>query len=191
MGSGSVVADDPVVPRALQRLLDEAAIRRVHLDYCRGVDRRDWDLVRSCYHPDAVDHHGPYSGGIDGFIAWAIEFVETVVSTSHFVGNQLVDVDGNTAFHEAYCQAHHRMRAADGTPAADYVVNLRYLDHMEARDGEWRISDRLVVHDSVRWYAVGDRTETDFFLGAHVPDDASYHRSRPWAGFLSERGWAR
>ena len=76
MGSGSVLADDPVAPRALQRLLDEAAIRRVHLDYCRGVDRRDWELVRSCYHRDAVDHHGPYSGGIDGFIAWAIEFVE-------------------------------------------------------------------------------------------------------------------
>jgi ketosteroid isomerase-like protein len=190
MGSGSVLADDPDA-RAVQRLLDEAAIRRVHLDYCRGVDRRDWDLVRACYHPDAVDHHGPYSGDVDGFISWAIEYVETVVSTTHFVGNQLVDVDGNTAFHEAYCEAHHRMRAADSTPAADYVVNLRYLDHMEARDGKWRISDRLVVHDSATWFAVGDRTETDFFAGAHAPEDASYHRSRPWAGFLSERGWPR
>lgn len=191
MGTGSVLADDPLAMRAVQQLLDEAAIRRVHLNYCRGVDRRDWDLVRSCYHPDAVDHHGPYSGGVDGFISWAVKFVDTVVSTTHFVGNQIVDVDGNTAWHEAYCRAYHRMKATDSTPAADYVVNLRYLDRMEARDGEWKISDRLVVHDSVRWDALGDTTETDFFPGAYAPDDASYHRSGPWAEFLGERGWPR
>jgi ketosteroid isomerase-like protein len=189
MGTRSVLADDPIAAYALQRLQDEAAIRRVHLDYCRGVDRRDWDLVRSCYHPDAVDHHGPYSGGVDGFIAWAMEFVEEVVSTTHFVGNQLVDVEGNTAWHEAYCRAYHRMKATDSAPEAEYVVNLRYLDRMDARDGEWKISDRLVVHDSVRWDALGEQTETGFFRGAYAPDDASYHRSRPWAEFLAERGW--
>ena len=32
---------------ALQRLLDEAAIKKVHLRYCRAVDRRDWELLRS------------------------------------------------------------------------------------------------------------------------------------------------
>ena len=31
----------------LQRLLDEAEIRDVHLRYCRGIDRMDFDLVRS------------------------------------------------------------------------------------------------------------------------------------------------
>ena len=41
----------------LQQLLDEAEIRRVHIRYCRGIDRMDWDLVRSCYHPDAIDQH--------------------------------------------------------------------------------------------------------------------------------------
>jgi hypothetical protein len=63
MGTESVLAADSATARPLQPLLDEAAIRRVHLDYCRGVDRRDWELVRRYYHLDAVDHHGPYSGG--------------------------------------------------------------------------------------------------------------------------------
>ena len=53
---------------ALRRLLDEEAIKKVHLRYCRGIDRRDWELLRSCYHPDALDDHGDYVGGVDGFI---------------------------------------------------------------------------------------------------------------------------
>ncbi len=173
-----------------KRCNDETAIRRVHLEYCRAVDRRDWDLVRSCYHPDAVDHHGPYSGGIDGFIAWAKEFVETVCSTTHFVGNQLIDIEGDTAWHEAYCQDHHRTKATDTTPAADYVVNLRYLDRMERRDGEWKIADRLVVHDSVKRTAVGEEVDEGFFPGGYAPDDVSYHRPDSWAEFLAERGWS-
>jgi len=172
----------------LQRLLDEAAIKRVHLDYCRGVDRRDWDLVRSCYHPDATDHHGPYSGGVNGFIGWGIDSLETVLSTTHLVGNQIVEVDGSTAWHEAYCRAYHRLKATNSEPELDWVVNLRYLDHFECRDGEWKISDRLVVHDSVRRDPVGDGTDTDFVRGALAPDDASYYRSRPWAEFLANRG---
>jgi SnoaL-like domain len=191
MEARSAFASDSVATRELRRLLDETAIRRVHLEYCRGVDRRDWDLVRSCYHPDAVDHHGPYSGDVDGFIAWAKDFVETVVSTTHFVGNQLVDVDGDTAWHEAYCQDHHRTKATDSTAAADYVVNLRYLDRMEARDGVWRIADRLVVHDSVKRTTVGEEVDEGFFPGGYAPDDASYHRPSSWAEFLAERGWPR
>ncbi|MEI6002085.1 hypothetical protein H3V53_34635 [Paraburkholderia bengalensis] len=35
--------------------------------YCRGIDRIDWDLVRTCYHPDAFDEHGSSGGGrLDG-----------------------------------------------------------------------------------------------------------------------------
>jgi len=55
----------------LQNLVDEAEIRQVHIRYCRGIDRMDWALVRSCYHPDAIDRHGAYEGGVEGFIEWA------------------------------------------------------------------------------------------------------------------------
>lgn len=174
---------------ALQDLVHEAAIRRVHLDYCRGVDRRDWELVRSCYHPGAVDHHGPFSGGIDAFIEWAQEFVVTVAATTHFVGNQIVDLDGDRAQHEAYCRAYHRLKPTDRMPAVDYVVNLRYLDRMEVRGGRWAIADRLVVHDTERWDLVPDLDgETSaYFPGGFAPDDASYERVRPWAEFIADR----
>jgi ketosteroid isomerase-like protein len=178
-----------VTARELQRLLDEAAIKRVHLDYCRGVDRRDWELVRSCYHPDAVDHHGPFSGGVDGFIEWALQFCDDVASTTHFVGNQIVDVDGDVAWHEAYCRAYHRITATDAAPAFDWIVNLRYLDRMERRDGEWKIVDRLVVHDSDRRDLVAGSGETSpgWLGGGFCPEDPSYNRTLSWAEFLANR----
>ncbi|WP_268959227.1 nuclear transport factor 2 family protein [Paraburkholderia elongata] len=51
-----------------QEQQDKAEIREVHTRYCRGIDRMDFDLVRSCYHPDAIDRHGAYEGGVEGFI---------------------------------------------------------------------------------------------------------------------------
>ena len=38
----------------LARLADRLEIRDVVYRYCRGIDRREYDLVRSCYHHDAV-----------------------------------------------------------------------------------------------------------------------------------------
>jgi hypothetical protein len=133
-----------------QQLDDEAEIRRVHIRYCRGIDRMDWDLVRSCYHPDAVDRHGAYEGDVEGFIKWAAELLPQFESTMHFTGNQYVSVDGKVASAEHYAQAFHRTKAVGDTPAMDWVVNVRYVDRMEKRNGEWRIADRIVVFDSQR-----------------------------------------
>jgi ketosteroid isomerase-like protein len=177
------------VTNELQRLVDEAAIRRLHLEYCRGIDRRDWDLVRSCYHPDAIDYHGPFTGGVEQFIEWGKQFTDAVESTTHFVGNQLIDVDGDVAWHEAYCRAYHRLRATPGTPALDWIVNLRYLDRMERRDGVWKIADRLVVHDSDRRDLVaGDgQLSAGWLKGGFADEDPSYNRELSWADFLAGR----
>jgi hypothetical protein len=90
----------------LERVVAEAAVRDVHLRYCRGIDRLDWDLVRSAYHPDAVDNHGPYQGDVEGFIAFLHDVLPSAYeSTTHFFGQQLVEIDGDVAWHEAYCRA--------------------------------------------------------------------------------------
>lgn len=133
----------------LQRLLDEAAIKKVHLRYCRGIDRMDWALIRSCYHPDAIDDHGEYVGGIDGFIEYCQAGCPTFLSTTHFTGNQLVEVNGDAAWAEHYARAYHRVCKEDGSEV-DLVVNARYADRFERREGEWRIARRTVVVDSDR-----------------------------------------
>ncbi len=139
---------------ALQRLLDEAAIKKVHIRYCRAIDRRDWDLLRSCYHPDAIDDHGDFEGGyvgdVEGFIEYCKVGTLNFLSTSHFTGNQLVEVDGDTAWAEHYARAYHRIPGKDGGPDHDDAANARYVDRMERRDGEWRFAHRVVIVDADR-----------------------------------------
>src|SRR5262245_17777267 len=47
---------------AVRVLLDKQAIQEVLARYCRGVDRADLELLRSVYHPDAIDNHGTFNG---------------------------------------------------------------------------------------------------------------------------------
>lgn len=113
--------------RKSQELQDKAEIREAHMRYCRGIDRMDFDLVRSCYHPDSIDRHGAYEGGVEGFVKWAGEVLPLFDTTMHFTGNQYVKVAGNVAFAEHYAQAFHRTKPTDGQPVADWIVNVRYV----------------------------------------------------------------
>jgi hypothetical protein len=134
----------------LQLLVDEAAIRKVLVLYSRAIDRMDWELLRTCYHQGAVDDHGLYRGDIEGFIELLSEKLPLDESTTHFLGNHEIDVEGDVAFAETACVARHRRAAVDGTPATDYVAFLRYCDRFERRDGEWRIAHRVVVYEPGR-----------------------------------------
>jgi hypothetical protein len=158
--------------KELQRFVDEAAIKKVHIRYCRGIDRQDWDLVRSCYHPDATDDHGEFVGGIDGFIEYCKKGTPNFLGTCHFTGNQLVEVDGNTAWAEHHGIAYHRVAGKDGQPEKDLITVGRWIDRMEKRNGEWRIAKRVVIVDmdrvdpiSARWVDAvlmrGKRGKTD------------------------------
>ena len=68
----------------------------------------------------------------------------------HFIGNQLVEVDGDRAHAESYCVAYHRRRARDSEEGHDLVTALRYVDELERREGRWRIADRKCVFDWTR-----------------------------------------
>jgi hypothetical protein len=162
----------------LQRLLDEEAIKKVHIRYCRGIDRMDWELVRSCYHPDAIDDHGEYVGGIDGFIEYCKAGCPTFLSTTHFTGNQLVEVDGDVAWAEHYARAFHRVAAGEDGVMKDLVVNCRYGDRFERRGGEWRIAHRTVIVDTDRVDPVGEHWVPDVQLrGARDRSDPTYART--------------
>lgn len=131
----------------LARVVDQQEIADVIYRYCRGIDRCDFELVRSCYHPDAIDDHGDFRGGVDDFIAFVQQGLPRFERTMHFIGNVLVEVQGDSARAESYVVAHHRMRASSTKPERDFDVGLRYVDDFERRDGEWRIAARVCVFD--------------------------------------------
>src|SRR5690606_13574077 len=109
----------------LARVIDQQEITDVIHRYCRGIDRCDFDLVRSCYHPDAIDDHGDFRGGVDEFVAYVQQGLLRFEGTMHFVGNVLVEVHGATARAESYTIAHHRMRQSATRPERDFNVGLR------------------------------------------------------------------
>jgi hypothetical protein len=130
----------------LDRLVAEAEIRRVVERYCRGIDRMDLDLVRSCYHPDAHDEHGSFSGTVDEYITWVGELLAKYDATMHFVGNQLVEFDdADTAWVETYGISVHR--SASDVRHLNLTTGFRFVDRFERRGGEWRIARRVAVPD--------------------------------------------
>jgi hypothetical protein len=126
-------------------------IAEVLYRYCRGVDRKDFDLFRSAYHPDAVDDHGLYRGDIDGLIRWVQERHRRIVQSMHFVGNLLIDLDldHDAAFAEAYCMVTQRVSETDDSSVATRGISIgcRYLDQMERRDGRWAFASHVVVYE--------------------------------------------
>ena len=143
---------------------DTDAIRHVIYTYCRGIDRRQMDIVRSCYHPDATDHHGDYRGGVDGVIEHFKSELSKWDSTSHFIGNVLIDIDGDFARVESYALAHHRRDTTPERQGIDFVAGVRYVDDFEKRDGSWRIATRVVVVD---WTRTDELSERGWTRPAH------------------------
>ncbi|MBC3191100.1 nuclear transport factor 2 family protein [Pseudonocardia sp. C8] len=132
---------------------DRIAITDVLLCYAHAVDRQDLDLARSCYHPDAVDDHGRYSGGVDGLIEFFAALGSTLRRTFHQMGPPWIRFTGpGTALAETYCL--YRRETHDSAPEDAVLQGLRYLDRLERRDGRWAIAERTVVLD---WEQSGAR----------------------------------
>jgi ketosteroid isomerase-like protein len=130
----------------LDDLLARQEIADAIYRYARGIDRLDFDLVRSCYHPDAYDDHGSFRGNVDEFIAAAQAFLPRWTATQHFMGNMLIEVEGDVARAETYAVAYHRREDAEGN-GKDDVMGIRYVDRFERRGGEWKIAHRVVANE--------------------------------------------
>ena len=136
---------------AVAALLDRREIEDALLRYCRGIDRLDLELVRSCYHADATDSHGGFSGTRDEFVAWVEKLLARFESTMHFVGNSLIEVEGDAAVAETVAIAFHRSR--ESKPSLNLIIGVRYVDRFEKRAGAWRIARRVCVTE---WSRVDD-----------------------------------
>ncbi len=127
----------------LAALADRAEIEDVVRRYARGIDRRDFALVRSCYHPDATDEHGSFSGTVDEYLAWVDALTARYTMTMHLIGGVLVDLAGDVAAAETTGVAIHR--SDDPAPHLNLATGFRYLDRFERRDGRWAIAARTAL----------------------------------------------
>ena len=118
----------------IDQLVDLESIRDVARRYCRGVDRLDIEEMKSAYWSDATDDHGTFVGN-----AW--EFAEHCMvghlrwrSTAHCIFNHTITLE------------------TDGRHARGEIYNVSYL--YQKRVGEWRILERVCVHEHTSSRAV-------------------------------------
>ena len=161
----------------LEDVADRLAIHDVLCRYARGIDRCDEVILRSVWWPGALADYG--SGEVDAG-EWSRDVVgllSAMLRTQHFLGNVLISIDGAVAEAETYCRAYHEVDG-DGGPR-EMEVGGRYLDRLEKRGDEWRITHRRYVLD---WSRNGPSTaqwEGPLYgglqrRGARAPTDPSY-----------------
>ncbi|MBB3085565.1 nuclear transport factor 2 family protein [Geodermatophilus sabuli] len=129
---------------AKQKLYENLAL------YCRGQDRKDLELVKSTFWPEATDDHGMFVGPAHEFCQWAYENQKTTRHRSHhYITNVLIELDGDLAQRESAVV--YVMVRPDGGPTD--VMGGRYRDLCERRDGEWKVLRRVVIFDHVAQFA--------------------------------------
>lgn len=128
-----------------QQLSDLQCIRDAANRYCRGVDRLDVALMKSAYWPDATDDHGVFVGNAWEFCEMCMEAHLAWRSTSHCIFNHSIELspDGNNALGEVYNVTYLFQKDRE---ILDTWVG-RYLDRYQKRNGEWRILERVCVHE--------------------------------------------
>jgi hypothetical protein len=142
--------------------------------YGRGLDRLDADLIRNAYHPDAIDQHGPFVGGVDAFVPFAIEVEASFAGTHHGITSHNCEIDGDEAHAESYVYFFVVM------PGGQMLGSGygRYIDRLERRDGKWALAVRRLVMDCTfevprsGWLGA----EWDEIRAYRDPQDMSYQR---------------
>ena len=113
--TGTAGADDAMRAR-LERCLATQEIRDVLSRYARGVDRADGGLLKSCYHPDAIEEHGGnYTGNAFEYVDGAVPRIRGMGAMQHLLGTSHIEFDGDTAWVETYLWT---LRASRRTAAA-------------------------------------------------------------------------
>jgi hypothetical protein len=173
-----------------ERVADRMQIQHVMHKWCRSVDRLDFDGIREVFHPDAIDTHGAYNGGVDGLVDWIRNRHSNIPFSMHAVSNMLIEFAGpDLALVETYVRTTQRYpveareklnqlaggQAGAGEGGMDLMTCSRYVDRFERRDGHWRIAARTLVADwkqfvpvpaelpkSPAGWEVGQRNQEDF-----------------------------
>lgn len=133
--------------REHQRLLDEAAIRRVLDRYCHSVDRGTADEVAALFHPEgSLIALGEVHKGRAAVRQWYADyhdhFRSQLDTLRHKISNPLIEFEGDDAARvTCYMDADCTAKGSDEVlPAVG-----RYDDRFVRDAGEWTFGQREIV----------------------------------------------
>lgn len=130
--------------RDVQYLKDRQAIADCVNRHARGHDRFDVELLTAAYHTDGIDEHGAAINAGPEYAAWANAIHgQGCELCLHNITTHTCDIDGDVAHAESYVIV--GLLNPDGVSAR--LINGRYVDRLEKRDGQWRIALRRCTVD--------------------------------------------
>jgi hypothetical protein len=140
---------------ALATLVAKDEIRELALLYCRGVDRKDVDLLRTLYAQDSTDHHGRFfSGGGADYLNFLEKSLPPMPMSGHFICNHLISVDGATGEGEVYALCYHVIPNRNGEGFVEDFKAVRYIDRYCKEQGRWKFASRVVEFDFESSYTI-------------------------------------
>jgi len=167
----------------LETMMSKFEIHEVLMRYGRGVDPADEELLKSCYHSDAIEEHGStYQGPAHAYIEGAVDRIRKMGTMAHYICNVHIELEGDRAYVEAYVLTFARF--SRGGESFDTLTGGRICDRFERRAGVWKIAHRKMAFDwnrdmpSQEGWCLGlfDPTDPAMVMGAKSQDDLSYQR---------------
>ncbi len=164
----------------IETVLAKQDITDVIMRYARGVDRADAEILKSCYHENAIEEHGStYAGPAHAYIDGAVPRIKKMGVMAHYVCNISTELDGDKAYVETYVLTFARFDK-DGDPW-DTLTGGRIVDRFEKREGVWKIAHRKMAFD---WNRDAPSSE-GWCLGFFKPGDPKMLLGRKDGGDLS------
>lgn len=119
---------------------DRQDIAEVLVRYATGIDRRDWDLFRTCWTDDCHADYGDVGtfDGADAITGFMTGSHAEMGHTMHRITNEAVTVNGDTARARSYVSA--VLMAPDGRTGLN--PNGYYDDELVRTPDGWRIARR-------------------------------------------------
>lgn len=129
----------------LEQISDRIQIDDLLTRYTVAIDTKDWELLDTCFTPDAeVDY--TTSGGIKGAYpevrAWLAKALAAFPVTQHFISNSVVELRGDRASAKTYV---YNPMCTDKPGGGHHVFNVGayYIDELVYTDAGWRIAKRF------------------------------------------------
>ena len=165
----------------LHDLIARQEIWAVILNYARGIDRMDREMVRSCYWDDAIDDHHGYIGSPDYFIDVTFAGARVMSHVQHHgLSNHVCEIDGD----DAHCETYYTFIGNNIEPP--HLLSMgRYIDHLQRRDGVWKYANRVTVieknfalieYPGDAEICAGDTSSGPLLPASRDRNDLSYHR---------------
>jgi hypothetical protein len=128
-----------------REISDRLQINDLLVRYTVAIDKKDWQLLDTCFTPDAhVDYTS--AGGIAGDYpkvrAWLAAALAPFPLTVHAIANSVVAIDGDTATARTYVHNPMTFHNPDGSVHL-FTVGAYYNDALVWTPDGWRIRERI------------------------------------------------